>query len=414
MGRFLFVVSPIVGHILPTVAVGRELMDRGHEVAWAGHTDGVANRLPDWASFISVAEAIPPEVDAKVREQTAKSAGGLAGFIGVWRDYVAPVARQMLPGVHAAIESFAPDVVVADQQTVAGAAAAEVRGLTWATSASTSVELIGWVGVQLADRAAEFLDPAMITYLDKVQEWLHGLMRDLLVDLGIDAATAETFDPRFSTRLLIAYTTLELLGFEAAFPEHFVLIGPSIGERPDHIPFPWEWLDDTRPLVLVSLGTINWRGGGRFFKVAAEALSTMDVQAVFVAPEGIDFEPPPNVLVREKVPQLELLDRVDAVVSHGGHNTVCETLAVGRPLVLAPIRDDQPLIADQVARAGAGITVRYMRVTAPQLRDALQSVLTDKSYREAAERVQASFASAGGPPLAADRLEGLLPADGPA
>ena len=54
------------------------------------------------------------------------------------------------------------------------------------------------------------------------------------------------------------------------------------------------------------------------------------------------------------MPQLALLRHVDAVVCHGGHNTLCEALALGLQLVLAPVRDDHPLVADQVVAAGAG------------------------------------------------------------
>jgi len=53
-------------------------------------------------------------------------------------------------------------------------------------------------------------------------------------------------------------------------------------------------------------------------------------------------------------------------------------------MVVAPIRDDQPMNAEQVVRTGAGLSVRYMRVTPGQLREALVSVLTDKHFRGAA------------------------------
>ena len=46
MSRFLIVVPPLAGHVNPTVAVGRELQRRGHEVAWAGHPELVAPLLP--------------------------------------------------------------------------------------------------------------------------------------------------------------------------------------------------------------------------------------------------------------------------------------------------------------------------------------------------------------------------------
>ena len=96
------------------------------------------------------------------------------------------------------------------------------------------------------------------------------------------------------------------------------------------------------------------------------------------------------------------------VVSHAGHNTVCETLAHGVPLVVAPIRDDQPVIASQVTTSGAGIRVRFGRVGAAELCTAITTVLDDPSYQAAARRVQTSFTTAGGAAAAADRLEKLL------
>jgi UDP:flavonoid glycosyltransferase YjiC (YdhE family) len=117
---------------------------------------------------------------------------------------------------------------------------------------------------------------------------------------------------------------------------------------------------------------------------------------------------PPHILFAGHVPQLALLPRMSAVVSHGGHNTVCETLAHGLPLVVTPIRDDQPLIAQQVADAGAGLRLRFGRLRAGELRDAVRAVLGNPAYRTAAVRVRDSFTAAGGAVTAADHLEKLL------
>jgi MGT family glycosyltransferase len=395
VGRFLFVVPPLTGHVNPTVPLGSELAERGHAVAWAGHTDVVAGLLPPSATFLPVAEAVPPEVAEAVAFHTSKLTRGPAGFMASWQEFVLPVARQMVPGIHAAIDAFGPDVLVVDQQALAGAAVAELRGLPWATSATTSAELI---------------DPLAV--VPKMGDWLRDRLRELLVDAGLDGDRAASFDPRFSPHLVLALTTAELVGPADGFPDHYALVGPLIGDRPDDTPFPWDWLDDApeMPLVLVTLGTLNWRGGERFYAAAAEAVQAMDARAVFVAPRDLLPDPPPGVLVAPRVPQLALLPHVDAVVSHGGHNTVCEALANGLPLVIAPIRDDQPVIADQVAWAGAGVRVKFGRITSAALQTALESVLTEPGYRAAAERVRASFASAGGAPMAADRLESLLAA----
>ncbi|OMI36018.1 glycosyltransferase [Streptomyces sparsogenes] len=117
-------------------------------------------------------------------------------------------------------------------------------------------------------------------------------------------------------------------------------------------------------------------------------------------------------MVRE-VPQLPLLARVAAVVCHAGHNTVCEALWHGVPLVVAPIRDDQPVVAGQVVAAGAGVRVRFGRVTAAGLGEALDTVLYEPGCRAAAERVGASFRAAGGAAAAADHLERLAASAAP-
>jgi MGT family glycosyltransferase len=271
---------------------------------------------------------------------------------------------------------------------------AELRGLVWATSATTPYELLPVPDV-----------------MAKMRAWLDRLLAGLMVELGVDPERAEAFDPRFSPHLVLAFTTQALMGADRRFPPHVALVGPAIGDRPDGTPFPWDWLDRSRPRVLVTLGTVNWRAGERFFRVVAEAFAGLDAQAVVVAPSDLLPAPPPNVLVRDRVPQLALLSHVDAVVCHAGNNTVCETLAEGRPLVVAPMRDDQPIIAEQVTAAGAGVRLRFRRVTPAALREALATVLGDPGYRAAAQEVQASFVAAGGPVAAADRLEALAAAD---
>jgi MGT family glycosyltransferase len=389
MGRFLIVVPPLVGHTNPTVSLGTELAARGHDVAWAGHPE-VAGMLAPGARLLPVAPGPPPAIVAAADARNEAPVGGAVGFKAVWEEIVLPLARHMVPGVEAATDGFGPDVLIVDQQALAGAAVALRRGLPWATTATTSAELV---------------DP--LAAVPKVRAWLRDQMRAVLLDAGVDPAIAGAVDPRFSPDLVVGFTSAALVG-GGPFPDHWALVGPAVSDRPEPADFPWEWLDGDRPLVLVSLGTVNWRAGARFFAVAAEALGTMGVQAVMVAPPDLVPDPPPNVLVRTRVPQLALLPRVAAVVGHGGHNTVVEALAAGVPLVVAPVRDDQPLVADQVVRAGAGLRVKFHRVSGPELRAAVAAVLDEPRYRAAAAHVRAGLTAAGGAPGAADRLEALL------
>ncbi|PRY40811.1 glycosyltransferase [Umezawaea tangerina] len=374
MSRFLFVVPPLVGHVNPTIGVAAELVARGHAVAWAGHHDVVRKLVGDDAAVLDCAS---PELAARGSDLT-----GPAAFRFLWQDFLLPLARAMAPGVRAAVAEFAPDVVVADQQAVAGGLVAEELGLPWVTSATTSAELV---------------DP--LSGMPKVKTWLAERIDGLRGGSGGP-------DPRFSPHGVLAFTTRELLGPVELPHDDVWLVGPSVLPRPSTSDFPWEWIVEGTPTVLVTLGTANADAGHRFLAQAAQALSRLPVRAVLVDPDSSLSEVPDNVLVRRHVPQLDLLPRVDAVVCHAGHNTVCESLWHGVPLVVAPIRDDQPIVAGQVVAAGAGVRVRFSRATSAHLADAITTVLDDTTgHRRAAAVVGDSFRAAGGAARAADHLE---------
>src|SRR5262249_14394479 len=141
--------------------------------------------------------------------------------------------------------------------------------------------------------------------------------------------------------------------------------------------------------------------GAPFYAAAVAGLP--GVQLIIVAPKDrVPHEE--HVLCVERVPQLALLPHVDAVVTHAGHNTVCEALAQGKPLVCAPIRDDQPIVAQQVVAAGAGLRVRFAHPTPAAIGAAVTRVLDEPSFRAAAARVGESFRAACGAARAAELI----------
>ena len=389
MSRFLFVVPPFSGHVNPTIAVAAELTGRGHEVAWTGIPGGVEPLLPAGARF-EPATSIETAIEMSAIGDRAHTMRGAAALKFLWESVLLPMADAMVDGVDAAVERFGADVLVVDQQALAGAVVGRRRGMPWATSATTSAELVDpLAGLPLVNAAIDEQRTA------------------LQVRHGVPAADAANGDLRFSPHLVVVFSTEALVGSDRPFPPHYAFVGPSITGRPDATAFPWDGLDPALAPVLVSLGTLNAEAGERFFAVTAEAFRDQPWQGIFVAPPELVPDAPPNLVVQPRVPQLALLQRVQAVVSHSGHNTVCESLAAGLPMVLAPIRDDQPIIADQVVRAGAGVRVKFSRVRAPELRDAVTQALADPALRAGADVIRRSFAAAGGAATAADHLEAL-------
>ncbi|HEV3358043.1 MAG TPA: glycosyltransferase [Pseudonocardiaceae bacterium] len=370
MSRFLIVVPPLVGHINPTVGVAAQLRAQGHEVAFAGAADVIRTLVGDAYPIHDCAIG-----DHPVRPADAR---GPAALRFLWADFLVPLAEAMVRGVHAAVAEFDPDLLLVDQQALAGALVADRLGLPWATSATTSAELV---------------DP--LAGLPKVADWVHAQLADLTARHGDPSRGG---DLRFSRSLILAFTTPALAG---AVDRAVTFVGPSIADRPAA---EFAWPTGWDKAVLVTLGTANADVGERFLSACADALARRSVNAIVLDPAGVLGPQPSHVLLARQVPQLALLPRISTVVCHGGHNTVCEALWHGVPLVVAPIRDDQPIVADQVVAAGAGVRLRFTRANAEQIGAAIDTVLGEASFRNAARAVGESFRQAGGAPAAAQAL----------
>ncbi|MFE3873857.1 glycosyltransferase [Kitasatospora sp. NPDC059146] len=385
MTRFLLVMPPLTGHVNPAAGIAAELTARGHEVAWTG-TESVLRPL------------LGP--DARVlgtgtRAFRAQGGHGLAALRSLWEGFIVPYARFTAKPLDTLVREYRPDVLLVDQHTPAGALVAHRHGLPWASFAPGAMEL-----------------GHPYRALPQVEAWMTGLLRGLWERAGLPAE--EYLDPRFSPALVLATTGPALTG--SAAPPHHAQVGPVLAPRPHDPDFPWQRLLPGRRRVLVTMGTLAGELGADFLARAVRALELCgpQVQPVFAAPRELlppPSELPPHAVAVDRAPVLELLARgeLDAVLCHGGMNTVGEALAHGVPLVTAPIRHDQPFVAAQVAAAGAGLRVPFARVTPERLAAALTAVLDSTEHRGRAVQVGRDLLAGGGATAAADRLEALGP-----
>ncbi|MCC7325330.1 MAG: hypothetical protein IT521_00810 [Burkholderiales bacterium] len=382
MSRFLCIAPPYAGHVFPLASIGSELAQRGHAVAWLSYAAARAYLPPDVPFFEVPHDDVMQRSDDAARSPRPRFlASEFAYFYG---ELVVPMAAAMLPHVEQAVAQWRPDVVLADQHALAGAIVARTRGLRWATSAATSL-----LHAQSIDRHAS------------ARRWLRDLLAHTQRELGVPVVD----EPDVSPELVLLYVSRELAGPGKRFPEHYRFVGPVLEHRHESTSFPWHRLL-RRPRVAVSLGSVVSAHGGRFLETAVAALRDEPVEVVIGAPDGALAEVPANFVAWPWLPNLALLPKVDAAVSHGG-SFAFEALASGVPLVVAPFWTDQFATAGEIVAAGAGIRVRYGRVGAKELREAVSRVVHDPSYRRSAIRVQAGLRAAGGTRTAADFCAGL-------
>jgi MGT family glycosyltransferase len=107
-----------------------------------------------------------------------------------------------------------------------------------------------------------------------------------------------------------------------------------------------------------------------------------------------------NFIVRSFVPQIEILRRAAAFVTHGGMNSVQEGLYHGVPLAIAPQGADQFWISARASELGAALVLNG----AGAIFDSVREILSNPSYAAAAARLGASLRTAGGHMRAADAI----------
>jgi zeaxanthin glucosyltransferase len=376
--RFLVVVIPVTARLWPAVAIGDALASAGHDVAWCG-PESVLRPLvgPDAVIY-----------PTGKRSYRAFHEVGLAAVRELWDEYVLPLNRFIQGAVDRAVAEFQPDVILADQYALAGALAAHQHGLRWATLCAGALEL-----TPPAEEPG--VAELVASRLERVRE-------------AAGVAADDDLDLLFSPYLVLATTTRALIG-PVPIADHWVLVGATLGPRRTDPDFDWDRWDSSRRHVLLSMGTLSDHLVQDFLARMMAGLGTMAdrVQVVLNAPADTLPDPPDHVLVAPRVPMLELMPRLDVVVCSGGQSTVNEALVHGVPLVVAPIRLGELAVAQQVTRAGAGLTVSFADATPQQLAGAVAAALDQPVYREQARRIGAEYATAGGTAAAAVRLAAL-------
>jgi zeaxanthin glucosyltransferase len=383
VARFLFVVVPVVSHLWPAVAIGDALAAAGHDVAWCGPES-------DLRPLIGPDMAIYPTGKRSYREFHEV---GMAAVRELWDEYVIPLNRFIRGPVDRAVAEYRPDVVLADQYALAGAIVADKHGTAWATLCAGILEL--------TPPAAE---PGLA-------DWVRSKVARVRETAGLPAD--DRADLLFSPYLVIATTAHALTG-TVPLPEHCVLIGAALGPRRTDPSFGWDWWDPGRRHVLVTAGSMSAHLVHGYIARMVAALEPMGARLQVVLNTAADAlpDPPPHVLVAARVPMLDLMPRLDAVICQAGQSTVNEALAHGVPMVVAPIRLGELVVAQQVTRAGAGVAVSFAEATPAQLAAAVTAVLDEPGYRAQARRIAGEFAAAGGAGAAAAHLAAL--ADGAA
>lgn len=108
------------------------------------------------------------------------------------------------------------------------------------------------------------------------------------------------------------------------------------------------------------------------------------------------FDIPENFIVKNYVPQSQILKYADVAVTHAGMNSISDLLYNNVPFVAIPIGGDQPYMAKRASELGAAISLDKDKLTPEILKTSIEKVLIDSNYVENIKKISNSFKESGG------------------
>lgn len=206
--------------------------------------------------------------------------------------------------------------------------------------------------------------------------------------------------------LNIVYTSKYFQPYSESFDESYKFIGSSVIDRKESIDFDLSNNEDKK-VIYISLGTI-FNNSIEFYECCFKAFCNMNVKVIMSVGRKIDISIfkniPSNFIVRNYVPQLEVLKYADVFITHGGMNSTNEGLYFNIPLILIPQSVDQPFVANRVAELGAGIVIEKNRITPEALNKCVAEILSDDNFKINSEKIGESLREAGGYKVGVDEI----------
>jgi MGT family glycosyltransferase len=402
----------------PMMSVTRALVERGHSVRVLADPVLRPEVEATGAEFLSWTRAphrAEPGIDSLfVRDWEA----GPDGF-AVMRDNLAVgPAAAFAADVREEIEARPTDLVITEILLFGPQVAAEAAGVPCVVMNAT-INVVPAPGVPpfgqgfLPAETAEDHERDRVAGEMGMQAWDAALpaLNAARTEQGLEPLEHVLDQGRSAARMLVMSSAA--FDFADGLPPTVKHVGPRL----DDPVWTEEWAAPAgdAPLILVSLSSDFMDQAGVLRRIAA-ALGELPVRAVITTGKAID--PPevpaaPNVQVVRSAPHGQILSEAAAVVTHCGHGTTIKALAAGVPLVCMPMGRDQLDVAARVVHRGAG--VRLDATAEPrEIEAAVEKVLGEPRYREAARRIAAAIAVETADDLAVAEIESLLCAWTPA
>jgi UDP:flavonoid glycosyltransferase YjiC (YdhE family) len=417
--RIVFATFGSLGDLHPVVAVGRELLERGHRVVIVSstiHREGVEAA---GLTFFPSRPALSPD-DKELLRRTMHAAKGPEEVI---KGVMMPALRDSYTDLKAAVEADGgADLLVSSEIAYAAPILADKMGIRWASTVLAPISFFSRYdppvlpavgGLRWLQSLGPNVNRWLMAFGRRMAAHWAGPVHELRRELGLRPVAAPIFEGKHSPYLVLALFSPVLGAPQPDWPPNTEITGFAFYDRLEpHAPMAPElerFLSDGPPPIAFTLGSAAVFDAGRFYLESIEAAQRLGRRAVLL----IGFDPanvpttklPEGIVAAQYAPFSELFPRVAAIVQQGGVGTIGQAMRAGRPVLVMPFSHDQPDNAARLVRLGMARVIGRSRYRADRAAAELRELIDNPSYAERARAVADLVRREPGARSAADALE---------
>ncbi len=385
MSKIVFFCIPAHGHTNPTLGVVRELVARGHEVWYYSYKLMQEKIESTGARFVACDDY---DMEQKLNPKDAVRVGKDLAFS---TQLLVDTTLALDDTVMEHMKKLRPDCIVADSMAVWGKAVALKLGIPFVSSTTTFAFNQHSAKIMKQSIGQMF---SMIFSMPKINKNVKRLQ-----DKGYPIKSVLDIIQNDDNTHTVVYTSPEFQPCSETFSDKYAFVGPSVRLATEQI-------NKTKEkLIYISMGTVN-NDMLKFYENCIEALKGTNYQVIMSVGNLVDMaefgDLPEHISVYSHVDQIAVLNQADVFLIHCGMNSVNEGLYYEVPLVTKPQTSEQGGVANRVEQLGAGM--RLEKSTPAAIREAIEKVLADDTYRQKAVAISEGFKKCSGAKGAADKI----------
>lgn len=388
--KLIFQTMPAYGHLNPMLGVAKKLIQDGHEVVVCNTVE-----FKEMIEKVGARFRGPPVGYKPFDLRSLRNASHIAeqGLIA---------SRTLAPYLVDIIREEKPDCLVHDSLSVWG----KVAGIITHTPSVSLVPSMA-INTNTILRYTKYLFPDYVYQMQHLFETINIFRQHRLLYSKIPSPPP-FFTDMFANKepLNIVFTSDLFQPVRKSFDESYKFVGPVIYDRfedgiPNHL------FHTKTPVIYVALGTI-YNDKPAVYKTLIHMFKDKPYQGFISIGKNINSESlgsiPKNVYIGKHLPQLEMLKKADLFISHGGMNSVNESIYFGVPMLLIPHIQEQRINADRVVELGAGICYLDKDVKEDRVLKYVKKILDNSSYKINAGRIGETLRKAGGAKKAVEHI----------